>query len=125
MSKTHRAPSRISPSRRRKAAMITFRSENSQSQAGLKRTMGPESDVLKVSALAGSVVPSATLAAGAKARQLQAAGTTVYDFSLGEPDQATPEHIARAAADAVRAGHTHYTPVAGVPELRSAIVNWY
>src|SRR5438270_7226268 len=81
--------------------------------------------MLTLSKLAAGVQPSATLAAGAKARQLKAAGVTVYDFSLGEPDQPTPEHICRAAADALRAGHTHYTPVAGIPELRAAIARWY
>ncbi len=81
--------------------------------------------MLKVSKLAASVPPSATLAAGAKAKQLQASGIAVCDFSLGEPDQPTPEHIARAAAEAVRAGHTHYTPVSGIPELRAAIAQWY
>ncbi|HEY1375788.1 MAG TPA: pyridoxal phosphate-dependent aminotransferase [Gemmataceae bacterium] len=81
--------------------------------------------MLTLSKLATCVQPSATLAAGAKARQLRAAGVTIYDFSLGEPDQPTPEHICKAAADAMRAGHTHYTPVAGVPELRQAIARWY
>jgi aspartate aminotransferase len=81
--------------------------------------------MLTLSKLATSVQPSATLAAGAKAQQLRAAGVTVYDFSLGEPDQPTPEHICRAATDAMRAGHTHYTPVAGVPEVRAAIARWY
>ncbi len=81
--------------------------------------------MLSLSKLASSVQPSATLAAGAKARQLRAAGVQVFDFSLGEPDQTTPEHICKAAADAMRAGHTHYTPVAGIPELRQAIARWY
>jgi aspartate aminotransferase len=81
--------------------------------------------MINLSKLATSVQPSATLAAGAKARQLRAAGINVFDFSLGEPDQPTPEHICRAAADAMRAGHTHYTPVSGVPELRNAIVGYY
>jgi aspartate aminotransferase len=81
--------------------------------------------MLSLSKLASSVQPSATLAAGAKARQLRAAGVKVFDFSLGEPDQPTPDHICKAAADAMRAGHTHYTPVAGVPELRQAIARWY
>jgi aspartate aminotransferase len=80
---------------------------------------------IALSTLATSVQPSATIAAAAKARQLKASGVTVYDFSLGEPDQPTPEHVCRAAADALRAGHTHYTPVAGIPELRSAVANWY
>jgi aspartate aminotransferase len=81
--------------------------------------------MITISKLAASVQPSATLAAGAKARQLKAAGVTVYDFSLGEPDQPTPEHICKAAWEAMRAGHTHYTPVGGVPELRAAIARWY
>jgi aspartate aminotransferase len=81
--------------------------------------------MLTLSKFASSVQPSATLAATAKARQLRAAGVSVYDFSVGEPDQPTPEHICRAAAEAMRAGHTHYTPVAGIPEARSAVARWY
>jgi aspartate aminotransferase len=81
--------------------------------------------MLQVSTLAGSVLPSATLAAGAKARQLKASGIKVYDFSLGEPDFPTPEHICEAAIDAMKAGHTHYTPVNGIPELKAAICKWY
>ena len=81
--------------------------------------------MLRVSKLAGSVLPSATLAAGAKARQMKAAGIKVYDFSLGEPDFPTPEHICKAAEAAMKAGHTHYTPVNGIPELKAAICKWY
>ena len=81
--------------------------------------------MITLSKLAACVQPSATLAAGAKARQLRAAGVNVFDFSLGEPDLPTPEHICKAAAEAMQAGHTHYTPVAGVPELRQAIARWY
>lgn len=81
--------------------------------------------MLRVSNLAASVQPSATLAAGAKARQLKASGVKVYDFSLGEPDFNTPEHICKAAHDAMRAGHTHYTPVNGIPELKAAVCKWY
>jgi aspartate aminotransferase len=81
--------------------------------------------MIRLSQLAGCVQPSATLAAGAKARQMKAAGIKVYDFSLGEPDFNTPAHICAAAEAAAKAGHTHYTPVNGIPELRSAIVKWY
>jgi aspartate aminotransferase len=81
--------------------------------------------MLRVSKLAASVVPSATLAAGAKARQMKAAGIKVYDFSLGEPDFPTPEHICKAADAAMKAGHTHYTPVNGIPELKAAVCKWY
>jgi aspartate aminotransferase len=81
--------------------------------------------MIRLSNLANSVQPSATLAAGAKARQLKAAGIKVYDFSLGEPDFPTPAHICTAAAEATKAGHTHYTPVNGIPELKAAIAKWY
>lgn len=80
---------------------------------------------LQISKLAASVQPSATLAAGAKARQLKAEGIPVFDFSLGEPDFPTPEHICRAAFKAMQEGHTHYTPANGTPELRSAIAAVY
>jgi aspartate aminotransferase len=75
--------------------------------------------------MAAAVQPSATLAAAAKARQLRAEGIPVYDFSVGEPDFPTPEHICQAATKAMRDGHTHYTPAAGIPELRSAIAKRY
>src|SRR6516165_10718479 len=80
---------------------------------------------LRVSKLASSIQPSATLAAGAKARQLKAEGIQVFDFSLGEPDFPTPEHICRAAWKAMQDGHTHYTPANGIPELRSVIARQY
>jgi aspartate aminotransferase len=81
--------------------------------------------MIRISSLASSVQPSATLAAGAKARQLKTAGIKVFDFSLGEPDFPTPAHICKAADEAMAAGHTHYTPVNGIPELKSAICRWY
>ena len=81
--------------------------------------------MLRVSNLAASVQPSATLAAGAKARQMKAVGIKVFDFSLGEPDFNTPEHICKAATDAMKAGQTHYTPVNGIPELKAAVCKWY
>jgi aspartate aminotransferase len=75
--------------------------------------------------MAAGVQPSATLAAAAKAKQMRAEGIHVYDFSLGEPDFPTPDHICRAAVQALRDGHTHYTPVNGIPELRAAVTRWY
>jgi aspartate aminotransferase len=78
-----------------------------------------------ISQMAGSVQASATLAAAAKAKQLKSEGVHVYDFSLGEPDFLTPEHICRAAFKAMQDGLTHYTPASGVPELRAAIARTY
>jgi aspartate aminotransferase len=81
--------------------------------------------MIRISQLAASVKPSATLAAGAKARQLKASGVKVFDFSLGEPDFNTPEHICKAAEKAAMAGQTHYTPVSGTAEVKAAICRWY
>ena len=81
--------------------------------------------MIAISKIAAAVQPSATMAAAVKAKQMKAEGITVYDFSLGEPDFATPEHICAAAVKAMKEGHTRYTPAAGIPELRKAISRWY
>lgn len=81
--------------------------------------------MIRTSKLAASVKPSATIAAGTKARQLKAAGIKVLDFSLGEPDFNTPQHICDAAEKAAEGGQTHYTPTAGTAEVKAAICKWY
>lgn len=81
--------------------------------------------MIRISQLAASVKPSATIAAGTKARQLKAAGVKVYDFSLGEPDFDTPKHICEAAEKAALGGQTHYTPTSGTAEVKAAICRWY
>lgn len=70
----------------------------------------------------GRIKPSATLAATARAAHLKAQGRDILSLTAGEPDFATPEHVAAAGIEAIRAGRTHYTPVEGVPALRDAIV---
>jgi aspartate/methionine/tyrosine aminotransferase len=57
----------------------------------------------------------------AKAKALEARGREVVHLEIGEPDFDTPEHIIEAGCRALRGGHTHYTPTAGIPELRAAI----
>jgi len=76
----------------------------------------------RISARIASVEPSATLAVDAKAKALQKAGHDVIGFGAGEPDFPTPAHIVEAAAAACHdpANH-HYTPTAGVPELRAQV----
>src|SRR3954449_4159038 len=81
--------------------------------------------MIGISKMASQVQPSATLAAGAKARQLRAEGINVFDYSLGEPDFNTPEHIRAAAVAAMNKGQTHYTPADGTPEARSAVCRYY
>ena len=71
------------------------------------------------------IAPSATLMMGAEARRLKAKGIAVLDFALGEPDFDTPANIQQAAWKAISGGLTHYTPPAGIPELRQAIATHY
>ncbi len=68
------------------------------------------------------VKPSATIAVSQKARELKAKGKDVIGLGAGEPDFDTPDNIKQAAIDAINRGETKYTPVAGIPELRQAIV---
>ena len=68
-----------------------------------------------------TISPSLTLAVSARAKAMKAAGEDVISFGVGEPDFNTPEHIVDAAVEALRLGHTKYTPSAGLTELRRAI----
>jgi aspartate aminotransferase len=81
--------------------------------------------MIAISKMAASVQPSATLAAAARAKQMKADGVPVFDFSLGEPDFLTPEHIRAAAVMAMNKGQTHYTPANGTQELRAAVARYY
>ncbi|MCC7377586.1 MAG: pyridoxal phosphate-dependent aminotransferase [Verrucomicrobiales bacterium] len=72
---------------------------------------------------ASSLSPSLTLAIDAKAKSMKAAGEDVVGFGAGEPDFDTPDHIKKAAADALAGGFTKYTPSSGIPELRQAIAD--
>jgi aspartate/methionine/tyrosine aminotransferase len=45
----------------------------------------------------------------------------VLHLEVGQPDFRTPAPIVAAAAEAARAGHTGYTPTAGIPALREAL----
>ncbi len=54
-------------------------------------------------------------------RELRAKGIDVIDLSLGEPDFDTPDHIKSALKKAVDDNYSHYTPVAGYPDLREAV----
>ena len=68
------------------------------------------------------VKTSATIAITQKARDLKAEGRDVISLSVGEPDFDTPDNVKEAAIAAIRRGETKYTPVAGIPQLREAIV---
>src|SRR5215471_8739123 len=71
------------------------------------------------------VAPSATLKMAAEADRLRRAGVNVVDFSAGEPDFPTPEHVKAAGKKAIDDNFTRYTPAPGIPELREAICTRY
>lgn len=69
--------------------------------------------------------PSITLATATKAKALKAQGKDIISLTVGEPDFATPENIQEAAIAAIKNGKaSYYTPTAGIPELRQAIVSY-
>ena len=69
-----------------------------------------------------SLSPSATLAMSQKSSELKAQGVDVINMSVGEPDFNTPDHIKEAAKKAIDENYSRYSPVAGYPALRNAIV---
>ncbi|HZO93855.1 MAG TPA: pyridoxal phosphate-dependent aminotransferase [Candidatus Baltobacteraceae bacterium] len=60
----------------------------------------------------------------ARAKAIEAQGRRVVHMEIGEPDFDTPEHIKRAGIEAIEANYSHYTPSAGIPELRDAIADY-
>ncbi|SNR83319.1 aspartate aminotransferase [Methylobacillus rhizosphaerae] len=69
-----------------------------------------------------SIKESPTLAVTARAAKLKAEGRDIIGLGAGEPDFDTPQHIKDAAKQAIDQGFTKYTPVAGIPGLKKAIV---
>ena len=78
--------------------------------------------MLSLSERGKQVAASSTLAITAKINQMVADGLDVIKFGAGEPDFDTPEHIKEAGIDSIQAGFTKYTAVAGIIELKNAIV---
>jgi len=66
---------------------------------------------------------SQTLAMSQKSRELQDKGADVINLSVGQPDFPTPEHIKKAAIEAIEQNYTGYTPVPGYADLLAAVVN--
>jgi aspartate aminotransferase len=68
------------------------------------------------------VKPSPTVALTGRVAQLKAEGKDIIGLGVGEPDFDTPAHIADAGVEAIRKGHTRYTPLEGTAELKDAVV---
>jgi aspartate aminotransferase len=71
----------------------------------------------------GRIEVSATMAITAAALKLKAEGVSLADFGAGEPHFSTPRHIKDAAIEAIEKNFTRYTNVAGIPEVRQAVVD--
>jgi len=77
---------------------------------------------MKLAERVNRIKPSPTFAAAAKAATMRAKGIEVISLAQGEPDFDTPENIKEAAYKAIREGITKYTPAAGFPDLKDAII---
>ena len=71
----------------------------------------------------GRIEVSATMAITAAALKLKSEGVHLSDFGAGEPHFSTPRHIKDAAIEAIEKNFTRYTNVAGIPEVRKAVVD--
>jgi aspartate aminotransferase len=60
----------------------------------------------------------------ARARALEAQGRHIVHLEIGEPDFDTPKSVTAAGIAAIEAGETHYTPSAGIADLREAIASY-
>ena len=77
---------------------------------------------MKLAQRVASIKPSATLSINAKANALKKQGVHIVNFGVGEPDFDTPRHIQDAAIKALHNGHTRYTAVSGIDELKDAVL---
>lgn len=75
----------------------------------------------ELSAIAKSVQASPTMAIDAMFKQMRADGEDVIGFAAGEPDFNTPDHIKKAAVQAIEENFSRYTPAAGILPLKQAI----
>ncbi|MCK0472081.1 pyridoxal phosphate-dependent aminotransferase [Halalkalibacter sp. APA_J-10(15)] len=77
---------------------------------------------MKLAKRVSTLTPSSTLAITAKAKELREQGHDVIGLGAGEPDFNTPQYIINAAVRSMEEGHTKYTPSAGLPALKNAII---
>ncbi|MEM2866068.1 MAG: pyridoxal phosphate-dependent aminotransferase [Candidatus Hadarchaeales archaeon] len=68
-----------------------------------------------------NIPPSSTLRVLSLAKRLEREGRKILHLEVGEPDFDTPDHVKRAAWEALQRGMTKYTPSEGLPELREAV----
>ena len=80
---------------------------------------------VRVAARMAGIAPFRVMEILARARALEAQGRSIVHMEIGEPDFPTPAAVVEAGVNALRAGHTQYTPALGLPVLRAAIAAHY
>ena len=83
--------------------------------------MSISTDIQRLNQRLASAQPSATYRIMDRVAERRAQGATIISLCAGEPDFDTPAHVRAAAIQAIEAGHTRYTQVAGVRSLREAV----
>lgn len=84
--------------------------------------MSPTAGAIAFTARIGRIEISATMAINNQATTMRSQGVDLVDFGAGEPHFTTPEHIKQAGIQAIQNNFTKYTAVAGIKELREAVV---
>ncbi|BBP03481.1 aminotransferase [Sulfuriferula plumbiphila] len=79
----------------------------------------------RIAARMAGIAPFHVMDILARARQLEAQGHAIIHLEIGEPDFPTPRPIIEAGMAALNQGDLHYTPALGLPQLRSAIADFY
>ena len=97
--------------------------DTSVAMSGPSKTTGagPDTPFIAFADRVTRIAPSPTVAISSLALDLRAAGRDVIGLAVGEPDFDTPPHVKEAAIRAIHDGHTKYTQVDGIPELKDAI----
>src|SRR3979409_1404010 len=72
----------------------------------------------------GRLGPETAFEALGRARALEAKGRSIVHLEIGEPDFDTPRAVVAAGIASIERGETHYTPSAGIPELREAVASY-
>lgn len=85
----------------------------------------PERLQRRVSARMVDIDPFHVVVLVSRAKELEAAGRSIVNMVIGEPDAPCAEPIAEAGVRAIRAGHVRYTAGLGIADLREAIAGWY
>ena len=85
----------------------------------------PERLQRRASARMADIEPFHVVAVVTRAKELEAAGRSIVNMAIGEPDGPIAEPIAAAGIQAIRAGLVRYTGGLGIPELRQALAAWY